>query len=277
MLAGMLEHDHLNLLPWHDVAAVHLVTEAMRRAYAARNTYLGDPAAVTVPVAKLLAPAYLARLRASIDPARATPSAKMATLIEPDQTTHLAAVDQSGLVVSLTTTINGSFGSGVVVAGAGYLLNDEMDDFAVKPGTPNTYGLVQGEANAVAPGRRMLSSMSPTIVVDARGAPVLVTGAQGGSRIITAVWQVIMNVLDFGMDVGHAVAAPRFHHQHLPDELVVEAGALDPARQAALEAMGHEVVPARGPLASTPTLVREPGGGWSGAADPRKSGLAAGD
>ncbi len=176
---------------------------------------------------------------------RATPSAHVqpgdAASWEPTETTHLCAADADGNVVSLTTTLNAGFGSCIVVDGTGVLLNNEMDDFAAKPGVPNLYGLVGDSANAVAPGKRMLSSMSPTIVLR-DGKPILALGAAGGSRIITAVTQVILDVLVFGMPVSDAVAAPRFHHQWLPDELWVEPLALAPEVQRALQARGHHVV-----------------------------------
>jgi gamma-glutamyltranspeptidase/glutathione hydrolase len=161
------------------------------------------------------------------------------------------------------------------VTGAGFLMNDEMDDFAVQPGVPNAYGLVQGKANEIAPGKRMLSSMSPTLIVDAKGQPFAAFGAQGGSRIITAVWQVMSNVIDYGMDVGEAVGARRFHHQHLPDAIFSEPGALAPDVERTLATYGHKLLPAQGPLAVSPAIVRK-GDTWTGAADPRKNGLALG-
>lgn len=274
MIATLLEPFDLPAWPWHDARQVHVTVEAFRRAYALRNTLLSDPAFLTVVDAEVVAQAG----RTPIDPARATPSREVAggaEIVEPEHTTHLAAVDEAGMVVALTTTINGPHGNAVVVTGAGFFLNNEMDDFTAKPGTPNSYGLMQNEANAIAPGKRMLSSMAPTIVLAADGSPLLVVGAQGGSRITTAVWQVISNVVDDGMTVGQAVAAPRFHHQHLPDELVVEDGALTPEGRAALAAMGHAVVDAKWPIASTTAILYD-GGVWTGAVDPRRGGLALG-
>jgi gamma-glutamyltranspeptidase/glutathione hydrolase len=177
--------------------------------------------------------------------------------------------------VALTTTVNTGFGAKVVVTGAGFLLNNEMDDFAAKPGAANTYGLVQGEANAIAPGKRMLSSMSPTIVVDAGGRVKAVLGAQGGSRIITAVWQVLSNALDFGLPVGAAVAAPRFHHQHLPDIILVDDDSVTDAVRAELKQRGHDLGPPGWDLGNAPSIVFD-GAQWTGATDPRRGGLALG-
>lgn len=275
MLAQMLGGDDLHALGWHSAQAVHLVAEAVRRAYAARNEYLADPKFMKLPVAKLLAPEHAAALRKTIDLAKATPSKETPLLIEGVHTTHFAVVDEKGGMVALTYTLNAAYGSRVVVTGAGFLMNDEMDDFATQPGVPNAYGLVQGEINKIAPGKRMLSSMSPTIVVDAKGQPFAAFGAQGGSRIITAVWQVMSNVIDYGMGVGEAVGARRFHHQHIPDAIFVEAGALAPEVERTLTGYGHKLLPAQGPLGVAPAIVRK-GDTWTGAADPRKNGLALG-
>jgi gamma-glutamyltranspeptidase/glutathione hydrolase len=276
MIAQVLEGFDLKAFGWQSREAVHVVVEAWRRAYAARNRYLGDPAFVKdMPLARLVAPEHAKGLAATIDLARATPSDKTPDVLEGEHTTPLAVVDKDGMAVSLTTTINTGFGSAVTVEGAGFLLNNEMDDFAAHPGEPNAYGLVQGEANKIEPGKRMLSSMSPTIVVDAKGAPFMILGGQGGSRIITAVFQVMSNVIDFDMDVGRAVGAARFHHQHLPDEVAFEAGAVTRAVWDGLGTMGHVRKWAKWPIATVPTLVRR-GGEWTGAADPRKGGLAEG-
>jgi gamma-glutamyltranspeptidase/glutathione hydrolase len=274
--AALLAGDDLAALGWHSPAHVHLVTEVWRRAYALRNELLGDPAFVKVPIAEILSPAHVAKLRATIDAARATPSRATPMLVDGRHTTHLGVVDAEGNAVALTTTVNTAFGAKVVVEGAGFLLNNEMDDFAAKPGTANTYGLVQGEANAIAPGKRMLSSMSPTLVVDASGRAKAVLGAQGGSRIITAVWQVLSNVIDFGMPVGAAVAAPRFHHQHLPDVVLVDEGTFaSDAEAAALKRMGYDIAPRDWDLGNAPSIVFD-GQRWTGAIDPRRSGLALG-
>ena len=227
-------------------ADVHFMAEAQRRAFADRATYLGDADYYPVPVDSLLAPAYLRQRIGSFDPRRASPSdtllAGRVPLPESFETTHTSVVDAAGNAVSVTTTLNLNFGAKLLVGGAGFFLNDEMDDFSAKPGTPNFFGLVGAEANAIAPGKRMLSSMSPTIV-EKDGALHLVLGAPGGSTIITAVYEVFMNVAAYDMPVEEAVRAGRFHHQWLPDRLLVErdrfsSGLLDSLRQ-----MGHAVEP----------------------------------
>ena len=210
---------------------------------------------------------------------RATPSAEvtpgLGTDREGDHTTHFSVVDGQGGAVALTTTINTGYGSRVVVSGAGFLLNNEMDDFAAKPGAPNTFGLVQGEANAIEPGKRMLSSMTPTIVLGRDGSPLLVTGASGGPRIISAVWQIVSNVVDHGMDANVAVRAPRLHHQHLPDQLSVESTGYSEELLQALRARGHDVRTGGGVGVGASILRRN--GTWHGMADPRTSaGLALG-
>jgi gamma-glutamyltranspeptidase / glutathione hydrolase len=278
IIAQVLDGYPLAQLGWQTPAALHLVAEAMRRAFADRNHFLGDPDFVQIPQALLVSRAYADRLRATIDPARASPSGSirpgLAEALEPVHTTHFSVVDGAGNAVALTTTINELYGSAVTVAGAGFLLNNEMDDFAAKPGSPNMFGLVQGEANAIAPGKRMLSAMTPTIVLDRDGRVLLVTGARGGPRIINGVFQVISNILDYGMDVGTAVHAPRIHHQHLPDMLYYEAGGLDARRIGELEARGH-VLTARPTVGTAPTILRRDGV-WTGVPDPRTGGSAAG-
>ena len=194
----------------------------------------------------------------------------MAPVHEGMHTTHFSVVDSAGCVVALTTTLNLSFGSAVVVEGAGFFLNNEMDDFSSKPGSPNTFGLVQGEANAIVPGKRILSSMSPTIILDATDSPVLIVGASGGPHIITGTFQVISNVLDFKMPIDSAVSAPRLHHQHLPDQLYLEAGGFSAETCTALEAMGHKLEFVK-MLAIAPSIART-GKVWKGAADTRSGG-----
>lgn len=277
-IAGILDQYDLPRMAWHSPEELHLTAEAMRRAFAVRNAFLGDPEFVHVPVDSLLSSAFLAAQQRSIDLRLATPSLRVAfdsarVPQEPVHTTHLSVVDGRGNAVALTTTINGLYGSGVTVDGGGFLLNNEMDDFAAKPGAPNMFGLVQGEANAIAPGKRILSSMTPTIVCDSAGAPVIVTGARGGPYIITAVFQVIANLLDHSMELPGAVAAPRVHHQHLPDRLLAERNAMDSTTAAALLSMGHRVERARA-LGSAPTLARR-GTQWIGVCDPRTGGAAA--
>ncbi len=210
-------------LGFNSSATVHLMGEAMRRAFADRAEYLGDPDFSDVPTDELIAESYTRRRMADFDPMWADSSAGVdGGLSESMQTTHYSVVDADGMAVSVTTTLNGGFGSLVVVEGAGFFLNNEMDDFTSAPGEPNMFGLVQGEANAIGPGKRMLSSMTPTIVEDPEGRLMLVVGSPGGPRIITAVYETILNVIDHGMDVQEAVAAPRVHHQWLPDVLFAE-------------------------------------------------------
>jgi len=278
LMAGMLDGFAPRDDAWHAPRALHRTGEAMRRAFADRNTFLGDPAFVDIP-ARLTERGYIDSLRATIDDAQSTPSPTvrpgLGVALESDHTTHFAVVDEYGNAVALTTTINDLYGSAVTVAGAGFLLNDEMDDFTSRPGVPNMYGLVQGAANSIEPGKRMLSAMTPTIVLARDGSPLLITGARGGPRIITAVLQVIGNVIDHDMDIGRAVWAPRLHHQHLPDVLFHEAGGLDSTTIAALAALGHTVRPYSGYIGNAPGILRR-AGAWTGTADPRRGGLALG-
>jgi gamma-glutamyltranspeptidase/glutathione hydrolase len=280
---GVILIEMLNILEGYDglarddVRRLHLMIEAMKLAYADRALFLGDPAMVEVPLDRLLSKPYAAGLRAGIDPEKARPSntIRSGTGIRPegDNTTHFSVVDQFGNAVSNTTTLNFSYGLGMVAEGTGVLLNNELDDFAAKPGAPNFYGLVGGEANAPGPGKRPLSSMTPTIVLK-DGKPFLVTGSPGGSRIITMVLQVITNVIDRGLSLADAVADLRFHHQWFPDEVSVERG-LAPELIRALEARGHRVV--EGPLRGSVNSILITPEGFVGAADPRTRGaLAAG-
>jgi gamma-glutamyltranspeptidase/glutathione hydrolase len=254
-------------------SAIHYVAEAMRRAYADRNEYVGDPDFVTVPTAGLLNPTYLARLRASIDPERATPSDSVRpgkpAGTEHMETTHYSVVDDEGNAVAVTYTLNGGFGNGMTVPGLGFLLNNEMDDFAAKPGTPNMFGLVQGEANAIQPGKRPLSSMTPTIILK-NGKLFMTAGAPGGSRISTAVLQVILNVVDFGMSVQDAVDAPRFHHQWQPDTLSLERG-VSPDTVALLKTRGYEVDYSAGVVLAQVAAIVSDGGWLQGASDGRSA------
>lgn len=256
---------------------IHLMAEAMKRAYADRSLYLGDEDFVKVPLKGLTSKKYAAAIREDIDPYRAMPS-KMIVPGKPipyesNETTHFSIVDKFGNAVSNTYTINFSYGSGIVVEGAGFLLNNEMDDFSAKPGVPNAYGLIGGEANKVEPNKRMLSSMSPTIVKQ-NGKNFLVTGSPGGSRIITTTLQVIMNVVDHGLNIQSAVAAPRIHHQWLPDEIRIEEG-LSPDTIDALKQKGHEVKQKSSMGAIQSIMIKD--GMMYGGADPRRStGLAAG-
>jgi gamma-glutamyltranspeptidase/glutathione hydrolase len=278
-ITHILENFDLRAMGWHSPSHIHHVIEAMRRAFADRNALLGDPDFVSIPRDSLLSIAYAARRRSEIDPRHATPSRNVAPGIavprpESMHTTHFSVADSAGNVVALTTTINLGFGSAVTVTGAGFLLNNEMDDFAAKPGSPNVFGLVQGEANAIAPGKRILSSMSPTIVLGRDGSPVLVTGASGGPHIITGVFQVLSNIVDFDMDISAAVIAPRFHHQHLPDTVLVEECGFPHEDLEVLRRMGHAVADTHR-LAIAPSIIRH-GRIWSGMADPRSCGTAEG-
>ena len=260
-------------------SSIHYLAEAMRRAYADRNEYVGDPAFVKVPIAGLLDPAYLGRLRASIDPERATPSDQVRpgkpSGTEQMETTHYSVVDAEGNAVAVTYTLNGGYGNGITVPGLGFLLNNEMDDFSAKPGTPNMFGLVQGEANAIAPGKRPLSSMTPTIVLK-DGRLFMTAGAPGGSRISTAVAQVILNVVDFGMNVQDAVDAPRVHHQWQPDKLSLERG-ISPDTVALLKRRGYDVDYAPGVVLAQVAAIVSDGGWLQGGSDGRSAaGKAAG-
>jgi gamma-glutamyltranspeptidase/glutathione hydrolase len=257
----------------------HLLAETWRRVYADRFL-LGDPSTTEAGADDLLDPRWMARRAAAIDPLRATPSASVqpfserALQPEPTETTHLSVVDGSGNAVSLTTTLNGSYGCGVLVPGAGFFLNNEMDDFAVKPGRPNLYGLIQGEANAVRPGKRMLSSMSPTVLWREGGRAVLAVGSPGGSRIPTSTAQVVLSVVVEGDDLQAAVNRPRIHHQWLPDEIVAEADALSPETRAELVRRGHAVRTVDA-MCEVCAAARLEDGTSAAAADPRGPGAAA--
>lgn len=267
--------------------SMHYQIEAMRHAYLDRNSYLGDPDFVKNPLERLLDKGYAAKIRAAIDPAKAGVSQQLKPGVAPHEgsnTTHYSIIDQAGNAVAVTYTLNDWFGARVTAAGTGVLLNNEMDDFTVKVGVPNLYGLVQGEANAIAPGKRPLSSMSPTIVTQG-GKPVMVVGTPGGSRIITAVTHTILNVIDYGMNVQEAVDAPRFHQQWLPDLTNVDTFGISPDTRNILLGMGHKLgAPQPGShlaviLVGAPSLGGKPVGKnrFYGANDPRRNtGLALG-
>ncbi len=242
-LLNILEGFPLADLGANSAASIHDLAEAMKLAYADRAEYLGDPAFTNIPVKGLISKAYAAKLRAEIPADHARPAASIKVLdplpYESDQTTHFSVVDAAGNAVSNTYTLNFSYGLGLVAEGTGILLNNELDDFAAKPGAPNAYGLVGGTANAPGPRKRPLSSMAPTMVFDKDGL-ILVTGSPGGSRIITIVLEILLNVLDFGMNIAEATEAPRIHHQGLPDELRVERG-LSPDTIGLLQAQGYKV------------------------------------
>jgi len=286
-MLNILEGYPLKDLGFRSAQSVHYQIEAMRHAYVDRNSYLGDPDFVKNPLDRLLDKGYAEKIRAAIDPKKAGVSKDIKPGVAPHEgsnTTHYSITDQWGNAVSVTYTLNDWFGAKVTAAKTGVLLNNEMDDFTSKVGVPNMYGLVQGEANAIAPGKRPLSSMSPTIV-SKDGKPVFVVGTPGGSRIITAVLHTILNVVDYGMNVQEAVDAPRFHQQWLPDVTNVETFALSPDTRKILTDMGHNLgVPQPANhlaaiIVGAPTLGGKPVGNnrFYGANDPRRNtGLAAG-
>ncbi|MBV9249465.1 MAG: gamma-glutamyltransferase [Acetobacteraceae bacterium] len=240
-ILSILEGYDMHALGFHSAASVHLTAEAMRFAYRDRNTELGDPAFVANPIGRLLSKDYAASIRAQIGE-RATPSSELPAVgaQEKHETTHYSVIDGAGNAVAVTYTINGNFGAGVIADGTGFLLNDEMDDFAAKPGVPNLFGLVQGAPNAIAPGKRPLSSMAPTVVMH-DGKVRMVLGSPGGARIITITLEVAINIIDYGMSPQEAVDAPRLHHQWLPDELFAEPLALTPDTADRLRAMGYRI------------------------------------
>jgi gamma-glutamyltranspeptidase/glutathione hydrolase len=275
-MLGMLEGTGYEKAGAGSATVVHYLTEAMRRYFADRSEHLGDSDFVKVPLTSLLDPKYIARQRGSIDPERATPSSQIKAAVfnghEPVETTHYTIADSAGNIAAVTYTLNGGFGSKVTATGLGFLLNNEMDDFAPKPGEANSYGLIQGEANAIEARKTPLSSMAPTLVLK-DGKPVLAVGSPGGPTIINTVLEVIVNVLDFQMNVQDAVNWPRFHHQWLPDELRMEPG-YSPDTVALLEKRGYTVkrVNAQGEAAAIHF-----GNGWlEGAPDPRTEGTAEG-
>jgi gamma-glutamyltranspeptidase/glutathione hydrolase len=273
-LLGLLDPADLAVSGAGSAASLHQLTEAMNLAYRDRNTWLGDPASMASPPPDLLDPAYLDQLRQSIDPRRHRPSASLAAPPPPRResvnTTHLSVADRHGGLVALTTTLNFAYGNGVTVPGAGFLLNNEMDDFSAAPGRPNSFGLVQGEANTITPGRQPLSSMAPTLVFRPDGTPWLATGSPGGSRIITTVAQVLLQRILWGANLATAVAAPRIHSQLWPDRLLLEEG-ISPDTRRLLEAMGHITQPSAAMGAASSVEVLAPvGSGSVGAVDPRR-------
>ncbi len=286
-ILNILEGYPLDELGFRSAKAVHFQIEAMRHAFADRNNYLGDPDFVTNPTARLIDKRYARGVRTAINPAKAALSREIMPGVAPREginTTHYSIVDNQGNAAAVTYTLNSWFGAKVTAAGTGILLNNEMDDFTIKLGVPNLYALVQGDANAIAPGKRPLSSMSPTIV-SRDGKPVMVIGAAGGSRIITVVVHCILNVVDYGMNIQEAIDAPRFHQQWLPETTSVEDLALSPDTRKILIGMGHKLADpqplgrAAGILIGGPTLSAKPRGNerFFGANDSRLgTGLAAG-
>jgi gamma-glutamyltranspeptidase/glutathione hydrolase len=259
-------------------STVQVMVEAERRVYADRATHLGDPDFYRVPAKQLMDDAYIKSRMSTFTWAKATPSSavKAGDVVPPEheETTHYSIVDREGNAVSITTTLNGSYGSCVMVKGAGFLLNNEMDDFSVKPGSPNMYGLVGGEANAVGPGKRMLSSMTPTII-EKDGNLFMVVGTPGGSTIITSVFQTILNVIDFDKNMQLAVDAKKFHHQWLPDDVETEDNALDSLTQLKLKAKGYNVI-SRGVIGRVDAILKTKWGYYQGGADPRGDDVAIG-
>jgi len=255
----------------NSTSTIHLMTEAERRAYADRATYLGDPDFFSVPVIQLIDPLYIGERMSTFNPEKATPSSEVKEGIigksESHQTTHLSVVDAQGNAVSVTTTLNDSYGSTVVVAGSGFILNDEMDDFSLKPGTPNMYGAIGGEANKIEPGKRMLSSMTPTIL-EKDGKLFMVVGTPGGTTIITSVFQTILNVTEHAMTMQEAVSAKRFHSQWLPDGILMEKDGFDNTVIKSLEDMGHVIDYANG-IGRVDAILVLPDGKLEGGADPR--------
>ncbi len=270
-ILNILEHYPIASLGHNSAKTIHLMAEAMKYAYADRARYLGDTDFVKVPVQGLIAKSYARHIREKINPLKPRISSDIRhgepAGYESDETTHFSIVDRFGNAVSNTYTINFSYGSGIVVAGAGFLLNNEMDDFSAKPGVPNAYGLIGGESNRIQAGKRMLSSMSPTIVKQ-QGKNILVVGSPGGSRIITTTLQVIMNVIDHGLNIQSAINAPRIHHQWLPDEIRIEEG-ISSDTITLLRQMGHTVKQKRSMGAIQGILVDD--GVLYGGADPRRS------
>ena len=282
-ILNLIGDTDLKSIGWHSPDALHLLIESMKIAYADRATYLGDPDFVKVPVRSLISPEYAKIRRQGINPRKATPSAQIKpgdpALIqrlsrESTETSHLTVVDRDRNAVSLTFTVNLGFGAGVVAKGTGIVLNNEMDDFAIAPNTPNAFGLVGDRANAIEPRKTPLSSMTPTIVTQNDQVKMAV-GAPGGSTIITTVLQIILNVLVYDMNVRKAVASPRIHHQWQPELLMVERFGLDPLTINNLKQRGHQINERDG-WGNANAIVVLPDGSLEGAADPRGEGVAAG-
>ena len=283
-MLNILEGWDLNALGHNSAAYLHRLVESMRRAYADRSLHLGDPDFYAVPAEQLMDKRYAAQLRKQIDPTKSSRSLNIqpaptkvineSTDIESTETTHYATWDRWGNVVSNTYTINFSYGSGISVSGAGFLLNNEMDDFSSKPGSANGYGLIGGEANAIQPGKRPLSSMTPTIVFNQQGEAIVATGSPGGSTIITVVLQMLLNVIDFDMGIAEATAAPRIHHQWLPDTLRYERGiSVDTLNL--LTEMGHSLGDKPVRLGVTQSIASDQNKIKYAVSDPRREGAAA--
>ncbi|HEY0405118.1 MAG TPA: gamma-glutamyltransferase, partial [Pyrinomonadaceae bacterium] len=280
-MLNILEGYNLGKMNWSSTERYHLLTETMRRAFADRAEYMGDADFVKVPIAGIIDKDYAARQRSTIRMDRASKSTEVQagrpTGYEAEETTHFTVVDAEGNAVANTYTLNGSFGSAVVAKGTGVLLNNEMDDFAAKPGVPNAYGLIQGERNSVAPRKRPLSAMTPTFVMRKDGSLWFTTGSPGGPTIINTVLQVITNVIDYNMNIQQAIDAPRIHHQWLPDEIVYEPFKLSIETQSALEALGHKLVSNPRFMGDAHGIMIEQQTGMRlGASDPRNDGVPVG-
>lgn len=273
----MIENRDIAKMGFHSPDAVQLMTEVQRRAFADRGEYMGDMDFYKVPVKELTAEKYLQDKMKDYEPGKAGSSEKVkpgvVTTYESEETTHLSVLDKEGNAVSITTTLNNSYGSRTVIGGGGFFMNDEMDDFSIKPGVPNMYGAIGNEANAIAPGKRMLSSMTPTIVLK-NNQPYIVVGTPGGTTIPTQVFQTLVNLLEFGLSPEDAVFKPKFHHQWLPDELLLEKGFPEQTR-AALEKMGYKIKD-RGAIGRTELIVRLPDGKMEAVADNRGDDSAEG-
>jgi gamma-glutamyltranspeptidase/glutathione hydrolase len=276
-LLNMMENYPLKKWGFHSINSVSIMTEAEKRVYADRATWLGDPDFTKVPKNELISKSYSASRMQNVDTNTVTPAAqiKAGTFsgYESEETTHFSIVDKYGIAVSITTTLNDSYGSRIIVNGCGFILNNEMDDFSAKPGEPNLYGLIGGEANAIAPGKRMLSSMTPTIV-EKDGQLFMVVGTPGGSTIITSVFQNIINVIEFDMTMQEAVDAPRFHNQWLPDEIKIEND-FNETTVAALKAKGYKIT-GREAIGRVDAILVYPNGKLEGAADKRGDDVANG-
>jgi gamma-glutamyltranspeptidase/glutathione hydrolase len=277
-LLKMTEKYSLKEMGYHSPASIHLFAEAERRSFADRAEFLGDPDFVKVPVKELLTDSYLSERMKSFNSGRASMSSMISHGVpmphESEQTTHYSVVDPFGNAVSTTTTLNNTFGTSIMVEGAGFLLNNEMDDFSAKPGFPNMFGLVGGEANSIQPAKRMLSSMTPTII-EKDSSLYLVVGSPGGSTIPTTVFQVIVNMIDYGMSVQDAVNAGRFHHQWLPDQISYEISAIDSSAVQKLKSIGHDLKIRRS-IGLVNAIQILPNGNRAGGADPRGYNVACG-
>jgi gamma-glutamyltranspeptidase/glutathione hydrolase len=276
-LLGSIEKFPLKKWGFNSDSTIQVMVEAERRVYADRATHLGDPDFYKVPQKQLLEPSYILSRMNNFTWAKATPSSEISagklTPKESEETTHFSITDREGNAVSITTTLNGSYGSLVIVKGAGFFMNNEMDDFSSKAGVPNMYGLVGGDANSIAPNKRMLSSMTPTII-EKGGKLFMVVGTPGGSTIITSVFQTILNVIEFDKSMQEAVAAPRFHHQWLPDEVSMENSRLDNSLKENLKNKGYKITE-RGSIGRVDAILVTPKG-YQGGADPRGDDTAAG-